>query len=407
MRNKTLLCFNVHYAPNSFGGATIVAEEVNRHLVQDFGWEVTVITTEQNKDLFPYQVRKYRAKEVDVFSINLPDRPSFEESYTSLKIQSIVDTILRGHHFDFAHLHAIQNIGKDILNILKEREIKTVITLHDCWWICQRQFMINNHGKYCFQEKIDDNVCLHCVSDPTAMILRKSALQRNLKLADLLLFPSLFHKKFHVQNGFDEKICRVSKNGILFPKPSFQKSRSKKVRFGYVGGPGFIKGAELVKEVFKDLNQSNWELVLVDAGKNVGKSWEKDFKSWELGRNAKVIPGYDQNSMDDFFGHIDVLLFPSQWKESFGLTVREALVRDIWVISTDGGGTVEDIVDGENGTIIPLTRDTKFLRAAIQMCLIKNWDSYNNEHKDKIRSYEQQANELCEMFIGLEKEVNE
>ncbi len=47
-----------------------------------------------------------------------------------------------------------------------------------------------------------------------------------------------------------------------------------------------------------------------------------------------------------------MLLFPTQWK-SFGLTVREALIRDVWVIATDAGGVVEDIVDGKNGNIIP------------------------------------------------------
>ena len=54
-------------------------------------------------------------------------------------------------------------------------------------------------------------------------------------------------------------------------------------------------------------------------------------------------PAYRQDEMDAFFSAIDVLLFPSQWKESFGLTVREALARDVWVIATDCGGPAEAI----------------------------------------------------------------
>jgi len=45
--------------------------------------------------------------------------------------------------------------------------------------------------------------------------------------------------------------------------------------------------------------------------------------------------------MDDFYAEIDVLLFLSQWKETFGLTIREALARGIRVIQTDSGGTTE------------------------------------------------------------------
>jgi len=58
-----------------------------------------------------------------------------------------------------------------------------------------------------------------------------------------------------------------------------------------------------------------------------------------------IVPAYTQDGMDDFFAGIDVLLFPSQWKKSFGLTVRVALARDVWVIATEGGGPAEAIMD--------------------------------------------------------------
>ena len=91
-----------------------------------------------------------------------------------------------------------------------------------------------------------------------------------------------------------------------------------------------------------------------------------------------------------------MLLFPSQWKESFGLTVREALLRDVWVIATDGGGTVEDIVDGVNGTVIPLDADPKPLAAAVTALLDRpdRLDGYRNPHKERIVTYEAQAEAL-------------
>lgn len=68
-----------------------------------------------------------------------------------------------------------------------------------------------------------------------------------------------------------------------------------------------------------------------------------------------------------FFDDIDVLLFPSQWKESFGLTVREALAWNVWVIATDAGGVVEDLVNGENASIIPLDGDHVPLQHATEL----------------------------------------
>jgi glycosyltransferase involved in cell wall biosynthesis len=100
--------------------------------------------------------------------------------------------------------------------------------------------------------------------------------------------------------------------------------------------------------------------------------------------------------MDDFFESIDVLLFPSQWKESFGLTVREALIRDVWVIATDGGGSVEDIVDGVNGTILPFTAAAGDLRAAVEAVLERpdRLAGHLNPHKGRVTTYEAQAREL-------------
>jgi hypothetical protein len=60
-----------------------------------------------------------------------------------------------------------------------------------------------------------------------------------------------------------------------------------------------------------------------------------------------------------------VLLFPSSWPESYGLTVREALARDVWVIASAPGGQAEDIVAGVNGTLIRLTAGVDTLVAAV------------------------------------------
>ncbi len=122
---------------------------------------------------------------------------------------------------------------------------------------------------------------------------------------------------------------------------------------------------------------------------------------WKIPGKITIANAYTQDSIDDFFSRIDVLLFPSRWKESFGLTVREALARDVWVIATDGGGTVEDIRPGENGEIIPLAADPATLAEAIERCLSRDWSNYINPYKADLQSYEGQAIELDQQFRGI------
>ena len=117
----------------------------------------------------------------------------------------------------------------------------------------------------------------------------------------------------------------------------------------------------------------------------------------------KIVPAYTRDTIDDFFNGLDVLLFPTQWKESFGLSVREALIRDVWVITTDAGGVIEDIVPGENGEIIPLDDDGTALASAIGRLLDQpaRLDGYRNPHAGQVRLFDQQADELAAMLAGV------
>ena len=104
--------------------------------------------------------------------------------------------------------------------------------------------------------------------------------------------------------------------------------------------------------------------------------------------------------MDDFFSGIDVLLFPSQWKESFGLTVREALARDVWVIATDCGAPVENTEHGVNGHIIPFDSGASVLADAIIEAIGKPWQDYENSRKHELRSFAEQSAELHRLFTA-------
>src|SRR5690606_23364341 len=146
---------------------------------------------------------------------------------------------------------------------------------------------------------------------------------------------------------------------------SAQKIRSGgALRFGYVGGNSRVKGVHHVTKVFAELGRSDIKLVVADNANNLGFSSyeESDFKGIP---HVEIVPGYTQATIDRFFDSIDVLLFPTQAKESFGLVVREALVRNVWVISTDSGGAVEDIRPGENGLVIPMNDDGTALKQAV------------------------------------------
>ena len=128
------------------------------------------------------------------------------------------------------------------------------------------------------------------------------------------------------------------------------------VRFGFLGGLGQVKGADLIEAVFSTLPRSDYELVCVDNATNIGRR-SVGFNKWRCTGKLRIREGFTRNTIDEFYNEIDVLLCPSQWKELFGLAVREALIRNKWVIVTGGGALAEDVIPSVNGTVIPLSPD--------------------------------------------------
>jgi glycogen(starch) synthase len=61
----------------------------------------------------------------------------------------------------------------------------------------------------------------------------------------------------------------------------------------------------------------------------------------------------------------DVLVFPSEWDEPFGLVPLEAMACGVPVVATGTGGSGEYLRDGENCLLFP-PRDSDRLAAAIQ-----------------------------------------
>lgn len=404
------MIFNVYFAPKSFGGATIVAEELAKRLKDDF--EILVITTINHEHMPKYNSLRYKAKGLDVVGINIPNNLIKLDTYMNPYFANEVSKWIKLFKPDIAHIHCIQNMGADFFNILTYNKVPFVVTVHDNWWICERQFMINKYNKYCWQEKINYDICRECVSSVADEIssyydteFRANYLKNQLCKANRILFPSEFQKKLYSENlssDCENKLV-VNKNGIKFPKKNFIKKRNEKTTFAFVGGIGPIKGLDLIIKAFEEIDSDNYILKIVDNTLNLGFSSVK-IDNTKLKGELKIVPAYTQETIDEFFSDVDVLLFPSQWKESFGLTVREALVRDCFVIVTDAGGVIEDIIPEKNGLILPLDGDYKKLKDAIEKVLSKNFTNYKNINTKEIFDFNKQASQLKNILFSVIKE---
>jgi glycosyltransferase involved in cell wall biosynthesis len=397
-----ILVVNIFFAPRSFGGATIIAEEMARRMNARDDTEVFVFTSHDRPKAPQYTLHRYRDRGLDIIGVAVPGDQDDILVFDDPEMGRVFADVLRATAPDIVHFHSIQQFGAAIVRVCQLASIPYVVTLHDAWWLCQRQFMVRADNTYCHQTTIDLKVCQRCLSGAHHLQSRMDILMQGLDEAALLLSPSASHAGLYCANGIAYHHIRVNRNGIRPPAAPRPPRRPGPLRFGYVGGNEPLKGVSLVREAFQRIDRGDWTLVLVDNTLNLGFS-SFGPRQWRLPGKVEIVPAYTQDGVDAFFNEIDVLLFPSQWKESFGLTVREALVRDVWVIATDSGGAAEQIVDGVNGNIVPLGNEPGPLFEAITAVLDRAdmIRSHVNPFKDRIAMLDDQAAELHGILAGI------
>ncbi|ACI50883.1 glycosyl transferase group 1 [Gluconacetobacter diazotrophicus PA1 5] len=400
-RRLRVLCVNVYYPPRAFGGATHVAVEMAQRLQAGGQADIAVLTTRPAEPGRPASALRYRHRGVPVVALDVPAEHDGLAMFHNPAAAAIFADYVAAFRPDVVHVHAPQGLGVGLLDVCRHQGIPYVLTLHDAWWLCDRQFMVREDGQFCGQERIDPRTCQRCRPQARYLADRAVLAGAGLRDAALLLSPSAAHRRLHIANGVDPARIVVHRNGFRWPKrprtPVAPGGRA--LRFGYVGGSDAVKGYPVIRAAFEGLARADWVLRLVDNKTALGLR-SIEVGDWRVQGKLEVLPAYDGETVDAFFDSIDVLLFPSRWPESYGLTVREALARDVWVVASAPGGQAEDIVPGVNGTLIGLSAPASDLAAAVTDLLDRpdRLAGYVNPCKDRLATWDGQARELLDLL---------
>lgn len=349
---RHILVVNVYFAPNTYGGATVVAEEVSQALIRRGGVRITAVSLCRRADLAPYTVVKVEKNGIVNYLINVPEQRSYVQAYDNPDVTERLVELIAYLMPDLVHVHCIQEIGTGIFTAAQTVGAPVVLSVHDFWWICERQFMQRIDQRYCGQNPVRIEACKGCATDYSAAKVRHAHLAGIGAQAAVVTYPSHFARDLSEASGFAQGKGAVWENGVHLPSHGFfeaqtaRRQADSRLAFGYLGGPSQIKGWPQIKQAFQDIGRDNFKVHVVEG--SLDGSWWQGVNLDGLQGEWLVHPRFVQAQMDEFYAGIDVLLFMSQWKETYGLAIREALARGIRVIQTDSGGTVEH--DGPKDT---------------------------------------------------------
>ena len=314
--------------------------------VQRWSWRTLSVFTYDIQNPVPYQLSEYTQDGINVTALSVPSGSDVDWRYQDMQVHSLFKQYLACNQPSAIHFHCIQRLTASVLEAAEEFAIPYVVTVHDAWWLGDRQFLIDKDGVECDPRQNDPAIAARYTDDINNTILRRRYLAQRLRQAKALLAVSEFQAELYRQNGFTQ--IQVNRNGIL-PQPILPRtpSPSNKIRLGYAGGICVHKGYYFLKDAILAADLHNSELIAIDLFVTSGSARHETWGSTPV----TFIPKLPADKMPHFYSQIDVLVAPSVWAESFGLITREAVLAGVWVVASNKGGLAEDINQGINGDI--------------------------------------------------------
>jgi glycosyltransferase involved in cell wall biosynthesis len=263
---------------------------------------------------------------------------------------------------DIVHLHSLQSLGAGMVTASKAAGARVVVTMHDFWWCCARQFLVDRGGVPCCTV-VDAGVC-ECEVDHTWLEERNCWLRAQLTHADMVLAPSATAVAVLAANGLAPGRLELDENGMPEAETPVALggglSANGAVRFVYAGGSNELKGVHVLIDACQQMaDVPGWQLAAYGADE-----WVREHNPDLRGLPVEVLPPFPPECSDEVLAAADVLVLPSLMRESHSVLTREALSRGLAVVCSDSLGPEEVVTDGRNGLIVP-TGDSRALAAAL------------------------------------------
>jgi glycosyltransferase involved in cell wall biosynthesis len=332
-RKPLVLVVNIFYPPEFIGGATRIVEQTVTDLHRSCGDELSFeVLCGREYDDQPGAVARYQWHDVNVTSLSpFTDQDAIERSVDT---DSFFEAYVRRIKPDLIHFHCIQRLGGSLLDVAGRLEVPYVVTVHDGWWISDRQFLIDDEGVPVFE------------SGKWGEPRRLKRLGELLNKAAATIAVSREHGRLYESRGI-RNVVTIPNGSETIPGVSAPE-RQGPVWLGLLGGLGIAKGSELLRDALRRRTFKNLRFLVVDHSKH-----ETSIHHELWGENPVEVRGKASfDAVSKIYSRLHVVLAISVCVESFGLVAREAQRLGRWVIASNRGGMAEDVTEGLNGHVI-------------------------------------------------------
>jgi glycosyltransferase involved in cell wall biosynthesis len=391
------------FPPHSIGGSEIYTHSLSTELSKQD--EVFVFYRSATSGQPEYCTQATESGALTLLSVNntLKYCDSFEKTYNNHSISPSFGSFLDEVKPDIVHIQHLANLSATFIEEAKLRQIPVIFTLHDFWLFCHLGQLLKLDLTIC--DGPQESECVRCIPpqavvrntyDTALRILKKSGalfhnrviqealrkafhrhytkfsallhrggndqiknrvicIERMCSLVDLFIAPSNFVRKKFIEFGVSkEKIIHLPNGFNLDLFKDISRPPSEKIRFGYIGTFIPSKGIHVLLEAFNRINSDKVELRIHGTPMSYHQGFI-DYPAYlrSLARrdNVRWFGKYNNYNIAKILSEIDVLVVPSIWYENAPLTIHEAFMTSVPVITANIGGMKEHVCDNRNGLL--------------------------------------------------------
>ncbi len=395
MGNDALqILYVVHgFPPSEAAGAEIYAYHVARGM-RERGHDARVFCPGNDPNLDEYETFEETYEGIPVLRVNNTwrDLHRLMDTVHNRQVAEIFAKLLDTTQPDLVHVQHTIGTTAEVLPLAAARGIPVVATLHDYWFHCPRGQRLTPRGHLC--EEIEPWRCSLCIFKkrgrygfdwsrdylqgrsvacgdrtglsrflrfpfrlaaevisevgPNAIRRRNAFMAQCLKSADLLLCPSKFLAEEYRRQGVPEERLVFWENGMdpepfrHLPTRALPQEEHRPIRFGFVGTLIPSKGPETLLRAFQSIPQGAATLDIHGSGGGPNaERFEKKLRDMNRHPDVRFHGRFEHERLPEVLSRLDVLVQPSVWFENAPLTLHEAVLAGLAVVTSDLGGMAE------------------------------------------------------------------
>ena len=427
-----------NFLPNVIGGTEIYTYTLSKELSKHHDVHLFFKDMEIDKDF-----KKGHFNGLPFLAVN-PNKCSKGTTYFNLikskiyftnnnkKINKLFKELITEFKPDIIHFQHLIGLSMNLVDIAYKYKIPIVFTAHDYWLLCAKAHLIDNDNVLCTGNNYK---CINCLCNqelyrlkriktfqsntyiefPKNLIkivlnfiikiytiyyifyFRPKMIQDIIKKVDIFIAPSQKLKNKLIKSGIQmKKIFHIDSGINISYLKNIQKTKSKQIRFTFIGSVSVHKGIEILIEAFNDIKDASLDIYGFISEEN-----KKRYLKLIKNKHIHFMNSFKHNEIGNIFSKTDILIVPSICMENSPLTIREAFMSKTPVIASDIGGLSEMIQDGETGLIFKVG-SSKDLFKKIRYFINNPIEVERMSKKiKKVKTIKENANEMEAIYKDL------